>query len=74
MSDAPGDKWSHLVGKTIVSKDDVADKSDSQFYKEGLPQPNRVLTPTSICTRDLRPDRLNVNVDEKGVCQSVHFG
>ncbi|KAJ8055832.1 hypothetical protein LXG23DRAFT_57362 [Yarrowia lipolytica] len=65
MSEAPEAKWSHLIGKTIVSKSDVADKSDNQFYKEDLPLPNRVLTPTSICTRDLRPDRLNVNVDEK---------
>lgn len=74
MSEAPEEKWSHLIGKTIVSRDDVAEKSDSQFYKEDLPQPNRVLTPTSICTRDFRLDRLNVNVDEKGVCQSVNFG
>lgn len=65
------DQWQHLVGKKIVSKDNVADLSQSQFYEEDLPQPNRVLGPLSPCTEDYRPDRLNVYVDDKGVCQRV---
>lgn len=71
---SPEEQWQHLIGQTIVSKADVTEKTDKQFYKEDLPEPNRVLGPTSICTRDFRMDRLNVNVDDKGVCQSVHFG
>lgn len=68
------EKYEFLVGKTIVSKEDITERSDDQYYKEDLPQPNRVLTPTTMCTRDLRVDRLNVNVDDSGKCQSVHMG
>lgn len=65
------DQWQHLVGKKIVSKDDVSELSPSEFYKEDLPQPNRVLGPMSPCTMDFRPNRLNVMVDERGVCERV---
>lgn len=65
------DQWQHIVGKKIVSKHNVAGLSQSEFYKEDLPQPNRVLGPLTPCTEDYRSDRLNVYVDDKGVCQRV---
>ena len=65
------DQWQHLVGKKIVSKNDVSELSSSEFYKEDLPQPNRVLGPMSPCTMDFRPNRLNVIVDDNGVCERV---
>lgn len=32
-----------------------------------LPETARILPPDSVMTQDMRPDRLNVNLDEDGV-------
>lgn len=64
-------EWDHLIGKKIVSIDDVPELGEGQFYKENLPKGSRVLGPRSPCTMDYRFDRLNVAVDDSGKCESL---
>ncbi|KAK6363707.1 hypothetical protein TWF730_001127 [Orbilia blumenaviensis] len=68
-------QWSDkLVGKKIV---DEPSEHPDHFCKQDLPQgvqSHRVIPPGTMVTKDFRPDRMNVHVDDEGVCTRVHFG
>ncbi|KAI1367667.1 hypothetical protein F5Y08DRAFT_297936 [Xylaria arbuscula] len=64
-------EWQNkLVGKT-VSEDS---HSETNFCKKDLPEQCRVITPGMMVTKDFRPGRLNVHVDEKGTVSHVQHG
>ncbi|GAB5589145.1 hypothetical protein Unana1_04045 [Umbelopsis nana] len=66
-------EWhSKLVGKTLIT-DKEAGLADQVFHIQDLPQPNRVLGPDSLMTRDYYPERLNVIVDNSNKVTNVHF-
>ncbi|KAI0506558.1 hypothetical protein F5B22DRAFT_446683 [Xylaria bambusicola] len=74
VTDNSGDltqEWQNkLVGKTV--SDDS--HSETNFCKKDLPEKCRVITPGMMVTKDYRPDRLNVHVDEKGTVSHVQHG
>lgn len=52
----------------------LTSKTDSQFSIADLPEPRRILKPGSIATRDMRPDRYNIILDDHGVVENVYMG
>jgi len=54
---------SHLVG---FAEQDVV--------LESLPGPVRVLRPGAVATMDMRPDRINLHVDDEGTIHRVSCG
>ncbi|KAL2004227.1 hypothetical protein VTN02DRAFT_5370 [Thermoascus thermophilus] len=63
--------WANrLMGKKITeSTTDV-----TSFARRDLPESHRVIKPGDAVTRDYRPERLNVHVDEHGTVRDVQFG
>lgn len=49
-------------------------KTDGQFSVADLPEPRRILSPGSIATRDMRPDRYNIILDDSGIVDNVYMG
>ncbi|BCR86891.1 uncharacterized protein ACHE_30878S [Aspergillus chevalieri] len=67
-----GDKgeWlSKLAGKKI--SENTSDVNT--FAKTDLPQDHRIIKPNDPVTMDLRPNRLNIHLDEQGVVHDVGF-
>ncbi|KAJ1956460.1 hypothetical protein GGI12_005302 [Dipsacomyces acuminosporus] len=66
--------WSaKLVGKKLIKGNQVA-ASDSEFSEASLPQPRRILHGEhAVMTMDFRPERINVRVDDQGICTEVFF-
>ncbi|TAQ88793.1 hypothetical protein B7494_g2877 [Chlorociboria aeruginascens] len=50
-----------LVGKTLGEV-----SNETTFAKTDLPTESRVIGPGMMVTKDFKPDRLNVHVDEEG--------
>jgi hypothetical protein len=70
----PADKaqeWMEkLAGKTLTE----GPSSETTFCKTELPQETRVIEPGSMVTKDFRPERLNVQVNEDGTVSHVYHG
>ncbi|KAF3291067.1 hypothetical protein TWF970_000315 [Orbilia oligospora] len=63
-----------LIGKKIVdSPSDHPEHFCSQDLPQG-PQAHRVIPPGSMVTKDFRPSRMNVHVDDEGNCTHINFG
>jgi len=60
-----------LVGKKIVSQ---SSEGASGFSKDELPEKHRILEPPGIMTMDYYPDRLNVFLDDSGICTHLTLG
>ncbi|KAK6531428.1 hypothetical protein TWF281_008233 [Arthrobotrys megalospora] len=63
-----------LVGKKIV---DSPSDHPEHFCKQDLPQgvqAHRVIAPGTMVTKDFRPSRMNVHVDDDGTCTHINFG
>ncbi|KAI8078957.1 uncharacterized protein B0P05DRAFT_541838 [Gilbertella persicaria] len=64
-----------LLGKTIIEEDtQIALDSDQVVRTTELPQGHRILPPGKPQTRDFRPERLNVFVDENNKITRAYFG
>jgi hypothetical protein len=61
-----------LIGKRVVKKASDED-GDDVVVESTLPNPYRVLKPRSRQTRDYRPERLNLHVNDDGVIEKVSF-
>ncbi|KAK4151786.1 PUA domain-containing protein [Chaetomidium leptoderma] len=69
MGDDKTQEWAaKLVGKSISE----TPSSETTFCKTDLPQETRVIEPGMMVTRDYKPERLNVNVNEEGIVSHVH--
>ncbi|CAG8982781.1 hypothetical protein HYALB_00001062 [Hymenoscyphus albidus] len=70
-SEGGGDKtqeWSNkLVGKKLGDVSDAV-----TFAKADLPKETRVITKNTMVTKDFRPDRLNVHVNDDGTVSHVN--
>ncbi|KAL2758957.1 hypothetical protein ACRALDRAFT_1062046 [Sodiomyces alcalophilus JCM 7366] len=71
QSDDKTTEWSNkLVGKKL---DD--EKSDEIcFCKRDLPEEHRIIQPGMMVTKDYKPNRLNVHVNEDGTVSHVVHG
>ncbi|TGZ85728.1 hypothetical protein EX30DRAFT_368798 [Ascodesmis nigricans] len=68
-------EWSQkLVGKKIADADDPSAASTEHVKRSELPAKHRVLKPGAMMTRDFMRERLNVHVDEGGVCTHCYYG
>ncbi|KAL7912603.1 hypothetical protein GGI35DRAFT_440684 [Trichoderma velutinum] len=69
-----GDKdqiWANkLVGKTFSE----SESNETMFCKKDLPESHRIIKPGTIVTKDFRPDRLNVHLNEDGTVSHVSHG
>ncbi|EWC48431.1 hypothetical protein DRE_02200 [Drechslerella stenobrocha 248] len=71
-SDTFKQKWTtDLVGKKIV---DQRSDDPEHFCKQDLPEQNRVIAPGTLVTRDFRPQRMNVHLDDEDRCSHITFG
>ncbi|KAL5083233.1 hypothetical protein Trisim1_001851 [Trichoderma cf. simile WF8] len=70
-SDDKTQVWANkLVGKTFSE----TESNETMFCKKDLPESHRILKPGSIVTKDFRPDRLNVHLNEDGTVSHVVHG
>lgn len=44
------------------------------FCKRDLPEVHRIIKPGSIVTKDFRPERLNIHLNEDGTVSHVRHG
>lgn len=44
------------------------------FCAKDLPEKHRIIKPGSMVTKDFRVDRLNVHLDDEGICTHVTHG
>ncbi|KAL7937306.1 hypothetical protein V8C35DRAFT_292148 [Trichoderma chlorosporum] len=70
----PDDKnqvWANkLVGKTFSE----TESNETMFCKTDLPEQHRIIKPGSMVTKDFRPERLNVHLNEDGTVSHVLHG
>jgi hypothetical protein len=58
-----------LMGKTVAD-----DHSEVNFAKRDLPEGSRLIKPNQMVTKDWRPHRMNVHVDEENTVKNVTYG
>ncbi|CAO3634901.1 unnamed protein product [Mucor hiemalis] len=70
------EEWQQkLIGKTLVEDDVETTLGAEQVVRMNeLPAGHRLLPPGRPQTRDYRPERLNVFVDENNLINQVYFG
>ncbi|KAI9470752.1 MAG: hypothetical protein EXX96DRAFT_511179 [Benjaminiella poitrasii] len=70
------EEWERkLLGKILVQDDIKTELSNDQIVKiNELPEFHRVLRPGQPQTRDFRPNRLNVFVDDSYKIERVYYG
>ncbi|KAB5572722.1 hypothetical protein GE09DRAFT_1217268 [Coniochaeta sp. 2T2.1] len=65
------DEWTNkLVGKKLSEQD----SNETTFCKRDLPQETRVIQPGMMVTKDFKPERLNVHLEEDGTVSHVQHG
>ncbi|KAI9899404.1 hypothetical protein N3K66_005865 [Trichothecium roseum] len=65
------EEWQNkLVGKSLSDEN----SNETCFCAKDLPEKHRIIKPGSIVTKDFRIDRLNVHVDDEGICTHVTHG
>lgn len=65
------DKWSDLIGETIV-RDDSDDKNTIKH--SDLPEPFRVIGPYTLVTKDYHENRMNIHTDENDRVVRITYG
>ncbi|RPA75399.1 hypothetical protein BJ508DRAFT_418145 [Ascobolus immersus RN42] len=66
-------KWEKkLVGKKFVETE--GEVATQAFNKQQLPELSRVLPPKAMVTKDYRPGRLNVYLNDANVCTHCTLG
>ncbi|KAK4121581.1 hypothetical protein N657DRAFT_657641 [Parathielavia appendiculata] len=71
MGDDKTQEWMNkLVGKKLSEEP----SSETTFCKTELPQETRVIEPGMMVTKDFKPDRLNVHVNDDGTVSHVTHG
>ncbi|SPO04082.1 uncharacterized protein DNG_06765 [Cephalotrichum gorgonifer] len=68
------DKTEEWMRKLVGKKLSDEGSSETNFCKTELPQECRVIKPGMMVTKDFKPDRLNVHVDDEGTVSHVHHG
>lgn len=58
----------HVVSSSIDPHDPLVNKMKS------MAQSVRLITPSTVCTQDIRRDRLNFHIDQYGTIQRVYYG
>ncbi|KAL2106027.1 hypothetical protein VUR80DRAFT_7393 [Thermomyces stellatus] len=71
-----GDKTEEWMRKLVGKKlgDENEGPSETVFCKRDLPPEHRVIKPGMMVTKDFRPERLNVHVDDEGKVSHVYHG
>ncbi|RUS15978.1 hypothetical protein BC937DRAFT_91734 [Endogone sp. FLAS-F59071] len=64
-----------LIGKTYIGEDEETALGENQVVLHSqLPEGHRILAPNTLMTKDFRPLRLNVTMNDGGKITGVHFG
>eukprot|EP00298_Acanthocystis_sp_HF-20_P006895 c16627_g1_i1.p1 GENE.c16627_g1_i1~~c16627_g1_i1.p1 ORF type:complete len:113 (+),score=33.48 c16627_g1_i1:30-341(+) len=64
----------HLVGKKFVENSDQKELDETTFSSSDVPDGTRIVRPGVRITKDFRPERVNVFLNEEGVASSVQLG
>ncbi|KAJ1945597.1 hypothetical protein FBU59_002261 [Linderina macrospora] len=64
-----------LIGKKFIEDASlISSIGEKEFTEEQLPKSRRILKGENVAmTMDFRPDRINVRLDDNGVCVDVFF-
>ncbi|KAH6676897.1 hypothetical protein F5X68DRAFT_213585 [Plectosphaerella plurivora] len=69
--DEKTDEWTNkLVGKKLHDEE----SNETCFCKKDLPEEHRIIEPGMMVTKDYKPNRLNVHVNEDGTVSHVQHG
>ncbi|KAI9299647.1 hypothetical protein BJ944DRAFT_274067 [Cunninghamella echinulata] len=76
VSEEVVNEWKEkLVGKYLLDVNEVrAELNDDQIVRrDTIPKTTRVLFPTTPCTMDYIPGRMNISIEEDKKITSVYF-